>query len=408
MKIHNYINKNWVNCIRYTPNDSETHIGLPYKYTVPCCDKTNFNELYYWDTYFTNKGLLLDGHIELAKSNCQNIFYLVEKFGYMPNGSCFHYLGRSQPPYLAFMVYDIYKTENDNKWLLYALSFLKKEYEFWMKERKTPNGLNRYYANYNDEECEKFFYDVVVKRVKINAEEYDKSARIKCGRHFMAEAESGWDFNPRFYGRCSDFNPVDLNSNLYFYETLLEFIDKLNGGDGKEYKAAYGKRAAKMKELLWNEENKVFYDYDFVNGRRSDVISAASFQPYFVNMENIDCGGAKTLYEKLIEENGVSTTVKGYGKYQWAYPNAWAPCQLIAFDALKNAGYKKEAQSVAEKYLHTVESVYDKTGNLWEKYNATSDETPVNEYDMPPMLGWTAGTYLYLNNKLKKIEGKSL
>jgi len=45
--------------------------------------------------------------------------------------------------------------------------------------------------------------------------------------NFTAEAESGWNFNPRFDGRCEDFCPVDLNSNLYIYETNFIIFYKI-------------------------------------------------------------------------------------------------------------------------------------------------------------------------------------
>lgn len=54
--------------------------------TVPCADGI-FNELYYWDTYFTNKALFAIGQLEQAENNVRNILYLIERFGYMPNGS---------------------------------------------------------------------------------------------------------------------------------------------------------------------------------------------------------------------------------------------------------------------------------------------------------------------------------
>lgn len=46
---------------------------------------------------------------------------------------------------------------------------------------------------------------------------------LDVGSHYIAEAESGWDFNPRFQTRCMDFCPVDLNANLYLYEKNFEF-----------------------------------------------------------------------------------------------------------------------------------------------------------------------------------------
>ena len=41
------------------------------------------------------------------------------------------------------------------------------------------------------------------------------------------------------------------------------------------------------------------------------------------------------------------------------------------------------------------------TGNLWEKYNVLDGSTDVSaEYDTPAMLGWTAGTFICLDDYL--------
>ncbi|MFQ8952722.1 MAG: trehalase family glycosidase [Oscillospiraceae bacterium] len=91
------------------------------------------------------------------------------------------------------------------------------------------------------------------------------------------------------------------------------------------------------------------------------------------------------------------------GNYQWDYPNAWACLQMVAAAGLINYGFTDDAVRLAVKFTSMVESCYQKTGNLWEKYNAEDGGiNTVNEYEMPPMLGWTAGTYLYLIEICKK------
>ena len=67
--------------LRKNEKDDDTLIGLPYPYTVPCADGF-FNELYYWDTYFTNKALFAVGNSQQAKYNVLDILYLIGKFGY--------------------------------------------------------------------------------------------------------------------------------------------------------------------------------------------------------------------------------------------------------------------------------------------------------------------------------------
>ena len=100
MTVESYIREKLPLTVRKNTGDNDTLIGLPYPYTVPCADVI-FNELYYWDTYFTNKALFAVRNAEQAKNNVLDILYLIGKFGYMSNGNRTYYLKRSQPPYAA-------------------------------------------------------------------------------------------------------------------------------------------------------------------------------------------------------------------------------------------------------------------------------------------------------------------
>ena len=72
-----FIEKNWDLCMRENRFNNGTLLGIPYPYTVPSVEA--FNELYYWDTYFTNLGLLKFGRPILVKQNTDHMLYLVKK-----------------------------------------------------------------------------------------------------------------------------------------------------------------------------------------------------------------------------------------------------------------------------------------------------------------------------------------
>lgn len=73
MDAFTYIREKLPLTLRKNEKDDDTLIGLPYPYTVPCADGI-FNELYYWDTYFTNKALFVVGNSQQAKYNVLDIF----------------------------------------------------------------------------------------------------------------------------------------------------------------------------------------------------------------------------------------------------------------------------------------------------------------------------------------------
>ena len=76
--------------------------------------------MYYWDTYFTNIALISDSDFTQARNNVDNILFLIDRYGFMPNGSNVMYLNRSQPPFASMMVRDIYEINKDKKWLASA------------------------------------------------------------------------------------------------------------------------------------------------------------------------------------------------------------------------------------------------------------------------------------------------
>lgn len=114
--LEDYIKENWDSCVRYVPEDKGTLIGLPKPYIVPSPDG-ELQEIYYWDTYFTCKGLILTGRAELAKDCTDDMLFLVDKYGFMPNGNRTYYLSQSQPPFLSLMVMDIFEVYKDKEWL---------------------------------------------------------------------------------------------------------------------------------------------------------------------------------------------------------------------------------------------------------------------------------------------------
>ncbi|MDX1719983.1 MAG: trehalase family glycosidase, partial [Salegentibacter mishustinae] len=80
---------------------SGTLIPLPNPYIVP---GGRFREIYYWDSYFTMLGLQEDGEIKTIRNMVDNFAWLIETYGFIPNGNRTYYLSRSQPPFFAKMV----------------------------------------------------------------------------------------------------------------------------------------------------------------------------------------------------------------------------------------------------------------------------------------------------------------
>ena len=393
--IKEFIYENFDKCVRTNTEDDGTLIGMPYPYTVPCVSGM-FQEMYYWDTYFTNAGLILCGKIEQAKNNVDNMLYLVNRFGFMPNGNRTFYLRSSQPPFLSLMVRDIYEAAGDKRWLKTATETLEKEYKFWTVRRSTETGLNQY--NYNAEYADKEYAFSELK-TRLPLEKYIPNEERRL-EHFICNTESGWDLNPKWEFEAYNFVQVDLNSLLYAMEINIAYFKKKLKLEYSVFEERAEKRKKLINKLLFSNEKGIFLDYNFKKKEHGKVFSVASMYPLFTGVATKE--QAKSSKENLLPvletEHGILTCGEHLVPevYQWDAPQGWAPSQYVTVKGLLNYGFTDDALRIAKKYILTVERNYEITGKLWEKYNVLDGSINTNnEYDMPPMLGWSAGVYLY-------------
>ena len=396
MNVKEYIEANWDNTTRCFTEDNDTLIGLPYPYTVPCCEGA-FQEMYYWDVYFTNAGLIKSGRLQQAENNVDNMCYLINKFGFMPNGNRTYYLSRSQPPFLSQMVRCIYEETRDARWLGSCCKALEKEYEFWESKRQTPCGLNRYYGSFTHEELMDFSR-LLCRRFNMEAPD-DESTAEQYGKAMYSFAESGWDCNSRMGLDCYNYAWTDLNSLLFGMERDMEFFyTELKNERAALWSERAEKRRRLMTELLWNDVSGAFWDYNFEARKQSDVISAAQFYPLFSGVATKEQARRTVkLLAELEREFGVACCENREDLYglQWDYPNGWACLQYIVVHGLLRYGYREDALRIAKKYKCLVEKVFEETGNLWEKYDVTTGAVTYNkQYKNPAMMGWTAGVYI--------------
>lgn len=402
MELENYIKENWDKTARLAREDDNGNIGLPYRYFVPSIEG-GFCNLFYWDSFFTAQGMFVHGKEELVKSTVDDMLYLIDCYGYMPNGNAGVLMGRSQPPFLCELVFQLYQIYKDPVWLRSAYDSLKKEYQFWMRERSLPCGLNRYGFFVTPENTD---MGIEVSK-RLSGLDFSGFTREKIAENIMADAESGWDFSPRCEMHQIECAYVDLNSILYRNEmNMAYFAEVLGKKEEKEWKQAALLRRQRMEQYLF--DGNVYLDYNVVRQEHSPIFSVASFYPLWAGVATTE--QAKKTVENLHRLEypyGISTCEKGVRKtpYQWDYPNGWAPLQYIMVHALERYGYREDAKRIAHKYIDAMERIFAQTGTLGEKYNVTNGSLNVtNEYHMPPMLGWTAGVYVDFKEYVKKLE----
>ena len=394
-------------------------IPLPHAYIVP---GGRFNEIYYWDSYFTMLGLQVASRTAMVESMIDNFCFLIEQYGYIPNGNRTYFLGRSQPPFLSLMVKLLAESRDETIYVKY-LPFLLKEHDFWMLGSaslapsemdkhvvKLPSGdlLNRYFDQYASPRQEMFQHDLDAQRQSgRDAKQFYLDIRSAC--------ESGWDFSSRWFKDRKNFStiqaskilPVDLHCLLFHLEsTLAHSFQILKKKDRHLYfqELADG-RLASLNTYFWNEDAGFFFDYQFENQSTLQIYSAAGLFPlYFKMVSDYQARAVAQVVEKrLLAPGGLLTTEHATGQ-QWDAPNGWAPLQWIAVRGLLNYGQNDLALLIAERWVALNERVFRRTGKMMEKYNVVDLDLEAGggEYPGQAGFGWTNGVYLKLLQLLRQ------
>ncbi|MDB5178948.1 MAG: hypothetical protein JWN01_891 [Patescibacteria group bacterium] len=386
-----YIEGYWKRLEKFKPHDDGTLVGLPRPYFVPSvANDTGFSyeEIYYWDTYFIAQGFLGTHREHLLKGLVEDLMSMMDRFQIIPNAGRTYHTGRSQPPFLTNFILQVYQVEQNKRWLEQAMTVAKNEYRMvWMGTshpnwRQVYHGLSRYYH-----------VDVL---------------------DDLAECESGWDMTTRFDRKALSYLPIDLNALLYKYERDFEKAALILGEEeeAREWaKRALARRAA-VRNYLWDEEQGFYFDYNYMTSKQGKVWSLAAFFPMWAGMDDADTAERimKQL-EKFEFEGGLTTTarepeIKMPVPTQWAYPNGWAPLQLVAIEAMERYGYHVAAERVARKWIEANLVQFEEKGEFFEKYNVVKiHEEPVEGlYPSQTGFGWTNSVFTRLCDKYLRAE----
>jgi alpha,alpha-trehalase len=404
----------WANLTREPTQAQGTLIELPHPYVVP---GGRFEEVYYWDSYFTMLGLQVSRQVNLIENIIDNFAHLINQFGFIPNGNRIYYLGRSQPPFFSLMI-DILRQEKGDEILLKYLPVLEKEYQFWMEGKEklsvrksaikrvvlvgTDCVLNRYWDEHDTPRPESYREDIELKESLENPPE-------GIFRHIRAGAESGWDFSSRWFKdgqnmntiQTTDILPVDLNCLLLNLERILSEAYSLakNKEKAKQYSILSKRREKAIESFFYLHYKGFYFDYDFVERKQTNCYSLAVVFPLFFKLADPYQAMriAAILKEKFLKEGGFITTTHQTGQ-QWDAPNGWAPLQYMTYKALMNYGFEELANEGKSRWLRANENVYRKTGKMTEKYNVETTNTNAGggEYPNQDGFGWTNGVYLRL------------
>jgi alpha,alpha-trehalase len=383
-------------------------LPLPHAYVVP---GGRFGELYYWDSWFTMLGLAESGRHDLLRAMANNFAYLIDTYGHIPNGNRTYYLSRSQPPVFALMV-ELFEQHGVCRAMEY-LPRLRKEYNWWMDGAdelrpgearrhcvRLADGslLNRYWDDRDTPREESYLEDVTTaKRSTRPAHEVYRELR--------AGAASGWDFSSRWCDRdglpsirTTAILPVDLNSLLYKLERQIGLLSQANGQQqqARAFRERAQARHAAIDRMLWNERAGAYLDYDWRRGAARESLNAATVTPLYMQLATTEQARrtAQAMRQRLLRDGGIGTTEDNSGE-QWDQPNGWAPLQWFAIGGLRQYD-DPLAGDIAERWLRTVGSLYERESKLVEKYALIEQADGAvggggGEYPLQDGFGWTNG-----------------
>jgi alpha,alpha-trehalase len=373
---------------------------LPRPYVVP---GGRFNEMYGWDSYFIQVGLVRDGEHELARDMVENFLYEIERYGKILNANRTYYLARSQPPFLTQMILNVYRHTHDRAWLARTVPALEKYYRFWTTApHLTPEtGLARYYdtgrgpapevlADERDAQG-RTHYDRVKEFYRThevydyNVQEYYDRARDELTDAFYtgdrSMRESGFDPSNRFgpfNADITNYNPVCLNSLLYLMETdtaeILRTLGRTRAARVWTMRAQVRQRL--VNRLMWDERDGLYFDY---NIRRREVRRyhfVTTFYPLWVGLATPQQAARVAANLGRFEVLGGLQTSDNTSGNQWDAPYGWAPMQMIAVKGLRRYGFNKEADRISVNFLSLVLKEFLAHRTIVEKYDVaqrTSD-----------------------------------
>jgi alpha,alpha-trehalase len=399
---------------------------LPRPYVVP---GGRFNEMYGWDSYFIQVGLLRDGEVERARDLTDNFVYEIENYGTLLNANRTYFLSRSQPPFLTRMILGVFAATHDQAWLRSTLPALEKYYRFWTTEpHLIPGlGLSRYYdlgegpapeavsderdaqGSTHYDRVRDYYRDHPVPDYDLSLF-YDRKADRLTDLFYKGDRsmrESGFDPSNRFGPFNVDiihYAPICLNVLLFRMEEDGAEIRRILGDAGaeREWRARAATRREAIDHYLWDKEAGLYFDYGFKAARRRPYPFATTFYPLWAGLASPEQAARVAKKLPLFEAPGGLLTSTLETGNQWDAPFGWAPLQMIGVEGLRRYGYKDDADRLARKFVALVAKDFQEHGTIVEKYDVrkcTSDIAAGIRFGYSANqvgFGWTNGAVLDL------------
>lgn len=322
------------------------------RWTTP--DRVPHRFMWLWDSVF-HAISFAEYNMDMAKDCIRSILCMQDEDGFIAH--MYNPYGKiseiTQPQVLAWGTWHLFKKDGDREFLKECAPKIQKFLDWTIKNRdKDNNGLLEWFTEPDYTEC-------------------------KCG-------ESGLDNSPRFDFDV-DMDAIDFSTYLCNDSKYLSYIFEELGDskNAKHYLGVHESVKNKINQLLWCEEDGLYYDRLF-NGKLTRVSSFASFLPMFAGICSKE--QAEKMVKVLLDENKfwTQTPIPSMPKDSEFYDiDMWRGCSWLNVNyliilGLKKYGYEEIAIELRQRTLEAVYKWYIKTGNIFEFYDADDNVCPFN------------------------------
>ena len=322
---------------------------IEQKWTTP--DRVPHRHMWMWDSAFHSLAMS-QYNPKLAEEILLAMIKQTRDDGFMPHmANPTDSSDVTQPCVMSFATYKVYEKTHDKEFLKEAIPYLEKYLNFDMNYRdKNKNGLLEWYTEPDYQEC-------------------------KCG-------ESGLDNSPRFdfdeEMDCLDFSSYFALDTEYLSKIYKEIGDEEMANKWEEIS---NRTKDKIKELLWDEEDGMYYDRLFSN-KLTKVLTHSSFLPMFIGIASkeqaarmVETLKDKTLLWSTLPVASISQKDPRFSNDMWR-GGVWLNLNYFIIVGLKKYGYEKEADELIKVTLDSVNKWYKKTGCIFEFYDPKDEISP--------------------------------
>ena len=339
-------------------------------WTTP--DRTPHRKMWLWDSGFHAMGIKYFDR-DWAEDAIRAVLEYQREDGFiahmMEPDKCSNI---TQPPVLAWAVWDVYQTAKDKSFLEYSFPKIKLFLE-WIEKNRDANHNGLFEWVHGD--------------------------------------ESGMDNSPRF-DSAKIFDAVDFSC---FMVNDYDYMSKIAREIGKkdEAESFLNKKdnlIDNINKYLW-DENRGFYFDKYFSGKFSDVESISNFLPLFAKVA--DKHKADLLIAQLTDSTKWWTNLPGpsvsfqdqtFGSNMWRGP-VWINYSYFNFIGLRNYGRDELAYRLLDRTINTIVEWYKKEGSIFEFYDPLNKTSPKllprkKRYGAILDYGWSCSLFIRMVNEL--------